>query len=78
MRPTLNFIRKIVNSDVLENIVKLPDDLKHQQVEILILPVSKKIKKISRRFKPQDFIGSLKIKDVDKKIKAMRDEWERI
>jgi hypothetical protein len=34
----MNFIRTVVNSDVLINIIEVPEDLKHRKVEILVLP----------------------------------------
>ncbi len=73
----MNFVRKIVNSDDLERIVSLPDDLKHQKVEILILPIERKAQKSDRVFNPGEFAGVLNINDVDMKIRALRDEWER-
>lgn len=38
---TMNFIRKIASSDILENIIDIPDSLKHREVEIIILPLDK-------------------------------------
>ncbi len=73
----MNFVRKIVNSDELEKIVTLPDDLKHQKVEILVLPIGRKERKSDRVFNPGEFVGVLNIKDIDKEIRALRDEWER-
>lgn len=35
----MNFIRKVANSDILINIIDLPENLKHKQVEIIVLPV---------------------------------------
>ena len=35
----LNFIRKVANSDILTHIIDLPENLKHKQVEIIVLPV---------------------------------------
>ncbi|GAH32311.1 unnamed protein product [marine sediment metagenome] len=37
----MDFIRKIINSDLLQNIFEIPISLKHKKVEILILPVEK-------------------------------------
>ncbi len=34
----MNYIRKITNSDIFNNIIELPANLKHKQVEIIILP----------------------------------------
>ncbi len=35
----MSFIRKVTNSDALKNIVDLPDDLRNQDVELIILPI---------------------------------------
>jgi len=35
----MNFARKIISSDRLENIIEIPDNLKNRKVEIIILPV---------------------------------------
>jgi hypothetical protein len=34
----LDFIRTIVNSDILASIIEIPENLRHRKVEILILP----------------------------------------
>jgi len=34
----MNYVRKVTNSDVLKNIIDIPEGLKHKQVEIIILP----------------------------------------
>lgn len=38
----MEFIREIINSDKLENIIYIPESMKHKNVEILILPVQEK------------------------------------
>lgn len=38
----MEFIREIINSDKLENIIFIPENMKHKNVEILILPVQEK------------------------------------
>jgi hypothetical protein len=35
----MNFIRKVTNSDALKHIVDLPESLRNQDVEIIILPI---------------------------------------
>ena len=76
----MNFIRKIINADKLQKIISIPDEMKHQKVEVIILPVleSKSSKKVQEKFNPDDFSGVMKIKDIDKKIQSIRDEWERV
>ncbi len=76
----MNFIRKIINADKLRKIISIPDDMKNQKVEVIILPVleSGSSKKKQKKFDPDDFSGVMKIKDIDKKIQSVRDEWERV
>ena len=75
----MNFVRTIVNSDSLEKLVNLPDDLKHQEVEVLIFPIEKSLKKTKREFNPEDYEGILHIDTdiLEKELKAIRDEWDR-
>ncbi|WP_223068147.1 hypothetical protein [Paenibacillus caui] len=35
----MNFVRKVTNSDALKHIVHLPDNLRNQDVELIILPL---------------------------------------
>lgn len=35
----MNFVRKITNSDALKHIVDLPENLRDQDVELIILPI---------------------------------------
>jgi len=37
----MNFVRKIISSDILENIIEISEDLKHREVEIIVLPLEK-------------------------------------
>ena len=71
----MDFIRKIINSDDIESIVSLPNDLKNKKVEILILPLEEK-----KEFDPEKFKGitNLKEKNLKKELEDMREEWERI
>ena len=43
----MNFIRKVANSDILINIIDLPENLKHKQVEIIVLPVEENQSRLS-------------------------------
>ncbi|MFW5988032.1 MAG: hypothetical protein ACOCQA_01190 [bacterium] len=38
----MKFIRKIVDSDDIESIVSLPNELKNKKVEMLMLPLEQK------------------------------------
>ncbi|MDP4098909.1 hypothetical protein OIN60_19475 [Paenibacillus sp. P96] len=35
----MNFVRKITHSDTLKHIVDLPEDMRNQDVELIILPL---------------------------------------
>jgi hypothetical protein len=35
----MNFVRKVTNSDALKHIVDLPESLRNQDVELIILPI---------------------------------------
>ncbi len=75
----MNFIRKIINSDKLNNIIQIPEDLRHQNVEILILPLQYSTKKSVKKFDPDDYSGILKLDEgvIEDRIKSMREEWDR-
>ena len=34
----MDYVRKIANSDIFDNIIDLPENLRHKRVEIIILP----------------------------------------
>ncbi len=36
----MDFVRVVTNSDLLKDVVNLPESLLHQQVEVIILPLS--------------------------------------
>jgi hypothetical protein len=77
----MHFVRTVVESNRLEAIVDIPEDLKDQKVEVLILPFpGEHFKKKSKKdFNPEDFEGILNIdaETIEGEIKRMRDEWER-
>jgi hypothetical protein len=64
----------------LESVVDIPTELRNQKVEVLILPLPEKQGKKKKEFNPDDYEGILNIdaEDIEKEIKSMRDEWERI
>lgn len=74
----MEFVRKIINSDDIESIVKLPTELKNKRVEILILPVEENKKQ--QDFDPQQYRGILNIDsdELEKELSDMRDEWDRL
>jgi hypothetical protein len=77
----MQFVRTIVESNRLETIVDIPEELKDQKVEVLILPfpADQPKKKNKKGFNPDDFEGILNIDPgvIEEEIKRMRDEWER-
>jgi len=74
----VEFVRKIINSDDIESIVKLPTELKNKRVEILILPVEENKKQ--QDFDPKQYKGVLNIDsdELEKELSDMRDEWDRL
>ena len=74
----MEFVRKIINSDDIESIVKLPTELKNKRVEILILPVEENKKQ--KDFDPKQYKGVLNIDsdELEKELSDMRGEWERL
>lgn len=73
----MTFVRTIVNSDTLENVVSIPDELKHQDVELLIFPAREAFHKSNNTFNPDDYAGILHIKNIEQEISSLRSEWER-
>lgn len=76
----MQFVRTIVESSRLEELVAIPKEFKNQKVEVLILPLTKKHEKKKKTFNPDDFERILNIDPeiVDRELKNMRDEWERL
>ena len=67
----MEFYREIMNSDLL-NISNLPEELKHKQVEVIILPYEEKKKKID--LKSVSGIW----KDTDINLENIREKaWKR-
>lgn len=76
----MQFVRTIVESSRLENVITIPKEFRNQKVEVLILPLLEKKRKTKKEFNPDDFEGILNIdaKEIERDIKNIRDEWERI
>ena len=74
----MQFVRAIVESSSLENVVEIPHEFKNRKVEIFILPLYKKKKK--KEFNPADFEGVLDLpqEEIESELRQMRDEWDRI
>ena len=74
----MNFIRKIVKSDDLEKGIRIPEELKHRNVELLIIPLEDESAQRSEPFDPQEYAGVLHIENLEAEINSIRNEWERL
>ena len=76
----MQFVRAIVDSNRLEEVIHIPGEFRNQKVEVLILPLLEERKKKKKLFNPDDFEGILNIdaENIEREIKSMRDEWERV
>ena len=45
----MDFIRKVVNGTDLVNVIDMPNSLLNRQVEILVLPIEEKQKKVNKK-----------------------------
>jgi len=70
----MQFVRAIVESRCLENVVEIPREFKNRKVEILILPLQEKKKK--KEFNPEDFEGVLDLPPevIESELHEMRNE----
>ena len=66
----MDFIREIINSDKLENIIFIPENMNHKNVEILILPVQEKKSGIGK------LRGALKKYANSELIEKESEAWE--
>lgn len=71
-------IREIIDLEKLEKIINIPENFKHAKVEIFVFPVEDKKQNIKKNFDPESFYGVSHIKDPEKDIRQMRDEWDRL
>ncbi|MFW6008640.1 MAG: hypothetical protein ACOCP8_05170 [archaeon] len=62
----MDFVRKIIESDEIESIISLPNQLKNKKLELLILPLEEKETK--KDFNPEDFKGSLNLEEKELNI----------
>ncbi len=74
----MQFVRTVIESNRLENIVDMPLEFKNRKVEVLILPLSEIKQKKKEKFNPDDFEGILGIEPevIETEIKNMRAQWE--
>jgi hypothetical protein len=73
----MNFIRKVTNSDALKHIVDLPDSLRNQDVELIILPLGDQSS--SKQTLPSSHTarGALKQYANADLIQYEQDAWEK-
>ena len=73
----MRFARKIIDSNILNQIMELPLELQNKKVEILILPVNEE-KSYRSKFNPREFMGLLRLDNPEKDIQEIRNDWERM
>ncbi|MCK4762645.1 MAG: hypothetical protein KAW12_10650 [Candidatus Aminicenantes bacterium] len=75
----MQFVRKIIDSKRLENVVDLPIEFKGKKIEMLLLPIAAKKKAPKKTFNPREFRGAAKIdeKTLKKQLSELREEWQR-
>jgi hypothetical protein len=60
--------------------INLPENLaKSKELEVIIIPVDNESRVAQKQFRPQEYFGVWKNKNIDqdKVCKEMRDEWNR-
>ncbi len=72
----MQFVRKIIESTLIEHVIDLPEEFQHKKLELLVFPFVDK--DCADQFNPDDFSGILHIENIDGEIKKLRNEWERI
>lgn len=72
----MQFVRKIVDSQMLENIVEIPMELKNRKIEMLLLPVEQEESEKKARFDPRKFRGVTNIPEdiLAKQIRELKKE----
>lgn len=68
----MEYIREIINSDKLENIFYIPENLKHRTVEVLIVPIQEKKNEIGK------FRGILKEYANPDLVELEESAWEMV
>lgn len=74
----MDFVRKIIDSNDIESVVSLPNELKNKKVELLIFPAEETEEK--KNFNPEKFKGIMHLnkEEVENELEDMRREWERL
>ncbi len=77
----MQIVKAIVDSSRLESILNLPEEYRNRKLQILILPLPQATSgKEASVFNPDEFEGvlSMDASTLEKELRHMRDEWERI
>ena len=74
------FVRKIINSELLEDVIEIPVELKNKKLELLLFPVDTEEPKSKEKFDPREFRGVTNIDEetLNRQIKSIREEWDRL
>jgi hypothetical protein len=75
----VQFVRKIIDSKLVEDIVEIPVELKNKKIEMLLLQVDKENSKPQKQFDPGKFRGITNLDEniLNEQIKDLRKEWQR-
>jgi hypothetical protein len=73
----MSIIRKIIDSDKLKEIIDLPEEFAHKDVEILVISTDIAKQTDNQDFRPEDFEGVLNLQNAERDFKNLRMEWER-
>ncbi len=55
---TALFFRQTIQSDILEGVVKIPNDLKHRLLEMILLPIEVETKAVKDKVELSRFAGA--------------------
>ena len=81
----MNYLRKIINSEDIETLFDLPEELRNKKLEVLISPIEEE-KEVAvenedeDEFNPDDFRGVLNKNEDELKeeLEVLRNEWDRL
>lgn len=74
---TMNFVRKVIHSNMLEHIVDLPEDLRNQDVELIILPLRNPISNQASAVGPPSARGALKQFSNPELLQYEQEAWKK-
>jgi hypothetical protein len=73
----MNFVRKVTHSDALKHIVDLPENLRNQDVELIILPIGDSTTHKSQTPSTPTVRGALKQFANPDLIQYEQDAWKK-